>query len=116
MKRKICFLSTNDNPYNPIKEFDKWFEFDTSHQYNTLNYFGTFFTQEDLISDELYDEEVERVCDEIVAQCPRGDYIKVVEYIDEEEIEVPDEYLPLKEDLMPHREPVGGSATSPTPR
>jgi hypothetical protein len=31
-------LTTIDNPYHPIKQFDEWYAFDTANGYNTLAY------------------------------------------------------------------------------
>lgn len=55
-------LTTVDNPFNPFKDFDKWYAFDTRKGYNTLAYidrlcprssedFGNF--EEELYKDAL---------------------------------------------------------------
>ena len=31
-------LSTSDNPYNPFKDWDLWFAFDTQNGYNSCSY------------------------------------------------------------------------------
>lgn len=32
------FVTTIDNPYDYFTQFDEWYEFDTSHGYNTCSY------------------------------------------------------------------------------
>ena len=35
--RKVA-LSTNDNPFNPITDYEKWLQFDRDHGYNSDQY------------------------------------------------------------------------------
>lgn len=32
---KALWLTTSDNPYDPFEQFDDWYQYDTSHGYNT---------------------------------------------------------------------------------
>ena len=37
-KERSVMLTTIDNPYNPFKDFDKWFLYDVEHGYNSCQY------------------------------------------------------------------------------
>lgn len=62
-----CMLTTNDNPFNPFKEFDSWYMFDMDKGYNSCGYLARILPN---ISDELTDDEhiiaVENAIDEII--------------------------------------------------
>ena len=53
MKTNFNALTTVDNPYDPFKEFDKWFVFDVVKGYNSCGYLARIAT----VSDQLTDEE-----------------------------------------------------------
>lgn len=59
-------LTTNDNPFNPFKDFENWLMFDIDHGYNSCAYLGRIAKTSDQLSDEENDFEVERAIDEIV--------------------------------------------------
>ena len=40
MSDKKKMLTTTDNPYSPFTEWEAWYEFDTSHGYNTIALLG----------------------------------------------------------------------------
>lgn len=61
-----CMLTTKDNPFNPFIDFDSWFMFDINKGYNSCDYLGRVAKTSDALSDEEYDEEIERAIDEIV--------------------------------------------------
>lgn len=63
-------LTTYDNPYDPFKEFDKWFLFDIVGGYNSCGYLARIArTSEQLTEDENLNE-IERAIDEIVLLNP----------------------------------------------
>lgn len=71
-------LTTVDNPYDPIDEFDSWFMFDVTKGYNSCSYLArTTFTSE-VLSDQENNREIERAIDNIVINDPSGIYKKVV--------------------------------------
>ena len=37
-KNRAVMLTTTDNPYNPFKNFDEWFMYDTEKGYNSCGY------------------------------------------------------------------------------
>lgn len=72
---KTITLTTNDNPYNPITDFDEWFAFDTQKGYNTCSLLARTIEQ---TSPSLVEESnIELAIDEIVKE--NGTlYIKLV--------------------------------------
>lgn len=100
MKRKICTVTTIDNPINPFEDYKKWLSVDRQLGHNTPSYLGAFLYIDNDLPDVLYDEEVERACDEIVAYCPLQNYKKVVKYIEHDDFDDVGEYRPLKEDII----------------
>lgn len=61
-------LSTSDNPYNPITQYEEWESFDTAQGYYTAEYLGRIV----LVSSELSIDDqtfaIESAIDEIVAE------------------------------------------------
>lgn len=72
-----CALTTFDNPYNPITEFDKWFQYDEDHDYHSSGYLARIARTSNQMSDEENDIEIERAIDEIIDIDPFGIYTKV---------------------------------------
>lgn len=61
-----CALTTNDNPYDPLDQFDSWFLYDIEKGYNTCAYLDRIAHTSDALSDEENAQEVERAIDEII--------------------------------------------------
>lgn len=61
-------ITTFDNPYNPFKEFVKWYMFDSAKGYNTCSYLSRIM---DLLG--LDDENVEIAIDEII----KNDFLNI---------------------------------------
>lgn len=59
-------LTTKDNPYNPFNDFTSWFMFDIQKGYNTCGYLARVTKNDDTMTDEEDDKEVERSIDEII--------------------------------------------------
>ena len=59
-------ITTIDNPYDPIDQFDSWLLFDKQNGYNTCEYLARVARTSDQFSDKENDEEVERAIDEII--------------------------------------------------
>ena len=74
----VTALTTFDNPFDPLKEFEKWFNFDTVVKgYNSCGYLARIARTSDHLSDAENEDEIERAIDEIVALNPTL-YKKVV--------------------------------------
>ena len=69
-------LTTKDNPYDPFKDFDSWYLFDTDRGYNSCSYLArildTFPEDEDTES-----ERIDRAINEILKYDILGIYKKV---------------------------------------
>lgn len=75
--RKVA-LTTEDNPFDPIDDFDRWYAFDTQNGYNTASYLARISSYTDLMTEEEQMEEDERAIDEIIGFNLTGNYKKVV--------------------------------------
>ena len=72
-----CALTTFDNPFNPITEFDKWFMYDEDQGYQSSAYLARIARTSNQLSDEENDAEIERAIDEIIKHDFLGVYTKV---------------------------------------
>ena len=72
-----CALTTFDNPFNPITEFDKWFRFDEEQGYQSSAYLARIARTSNQMSDEENEAEVERAINEIIKHDFLGVYTKV---------------------------------------
>ena len=70
-------LTTVDNPYDPLAEFDKWFLYDIVNGYNSCAYLARIARTSDQLTEEENLHEIERAIDEIVLLNPTL-YKKVV--------------------------------------
>lgn len=70
-------LTTVDNPYNPFTQFEPWFLFDSEKGYNTCGYLARVTHANSDMSEEEYNEEVERAIDEIIKNDFTNLYVKV---------------------------------------
>ena len=61
-----CALTTFDNPYDPIEQFDEWFRFDMDKGYNSCAYLDRIARTSSQLSEEENDIEIERAIDEII--------------------------------------------------
>lgn len=62
-----CALTTADNPFDPLQNFDEWFQFDEQKGFHTCAYLGRIAQISDEMSDEEVLIEIERAIDEIIA-------------------------------------------------
>lgn len=72
-------LSTHDNPFNPFKDFNSWFEFDLKNGYNCCSLLSRISQTAEMLTDKENQEEIERAIDEIIKEDFLDIYIKVVE-------------------------------------
>lgn len=70
-------ITTLDNPFDPIDEFDEWYRFDTDKGYNTCAYLDRVSYTSSALSDEENVTELERAIDEIIKYDFENKYVKV---------------------------------------
>ncbi len=76
-------LTTNDNPYDPFDQFDQWYLYDTVEKgYDTCSKVARLAELYDDMSDKEYNEEIERVYDEIIQYDFLNMYKKVFKVVD----------------------------------
>ena len=73
----ICAITTKDNPFDPIDQFDSWYMFDVDKGYNSCAYLDRIARTSDQMSDEENEKEIERAIDEILKYDFQNIYRKV---------------------------------------
>jgi len=59
-------LTTSDNPYNPLTDYDRWESFDRQKGYGTNEYLARIVRTTHDFGDDVYSNDIERAIDEIV--------------------------------------------------
>lgn len=70
-------LTTIDNPFNPVTEFDPWYQFDTQAGYHTSAYLARVLSTSDEMSETDQDLALEQAIDEIIRENILGIYRRV---------------------------------------
>lgn len=60
-------ITTTDNPYNPLTDYDRWDNYDRQHGYGTSEYLARVVRTTNEFGDGNYANDIERAIDEIVA-------------------------------------------------
>ena len=74
-----CALTTIDNPYNPLTQFDLWLAYDLSHGYNSCSYLSRIAITSDALSDQENEKIIESAIDEII----KYDYLNIYKKVKE---------------------------------
>ena len=80
-----CFLTTFDNPYNPYTEFEKWYQYDIDHGYNSCGLLMRLAETSTQFTDNENAYEIERAIDKIVANDPLNIYKKLKLTLEDED-------------------------------
>lgn len=78
----VAMLTTKDNPFNPIEQFDEWFQYDESKGYHSCNVLASHLMDSNgqmPIEDDAND--VNETIDEIILEFPEIEFIKVTKEI-----------------------------------
>lgn len=81
-KMTVCALTTIDNPFDPIDDYEKWFAFDVSHGYNSSEYLARIASTSQYLTPEQNQREIESAIDEIIELNPLQIYKKVKKEIE----------------------------------
>lgn len=67
MAVRAVALSTSDNPYNPLTQYDEWHRYDNiDHEYGTESYLDRVCHTTREFGEELYNQDIENAIDEAV--------------------------------------------------
>lgn len=77
MMLKQCALTTFDNPFDPLEQFDNWFLFDIEKGYNSCDRLARIARLNDQMTDEEVMIETERAIDQIIEHDFTDTYKKV---------------------------------------
>lgn len=66
-------LTTVDNPYNPLTDFEHWWQFDTDRGYNSCAYLSRIA----ITSDSLTDKENERILEDAIDEILKYDFLNL---------------------------------------
>ena len=81
---RVVALSTKDNPFNPITQFDDWYRFDMDKGYSSCSYLARITNSSESNNEASNVDDVESAIDEIIKYDPFDHYIKVVEEVQED--------------------------------
>ena len=70
-------LTTIDNPYDPITDFDKWYLYDEQKGYHTSSYLARLIKDSDDVDPAFMEFQKEQAIDEILTMDQSGFYKKV---------------------------------------
>lgn len=72
------YLTTEDNPFDPVDEFDEWFAFDEQMGYHTSSYVARIARTSQSLGDSDNEEALAEAIDEILKFNVTGNYKKIV--------------------------------------
>ena len=76
-------ITTVDNPYHPIEQFDEWYRMDCLLGYYSLSYVARIAKFGDNLTDEENQVQTSNAIDEIIKYDPFGIYYKVTCEVDD---------------------------------
>lgn len=76
-KNTVVAITTIDNPFDPIDDFNNWIQFDMEKGYNTCGLLDRMSHTSDSFSDFENQREIERAIDDIIITDPLNIYKKV---------------------------------------
>lgn len=72
-------LTTVDNPFNPLTDWDDWYNYDESKGYYTSEYLARITKTSNELSDDDQDQAITEAIDEIMEMNPDGFYKKITD-------------------------------------
>ena len=77
--RLAVMITTVDNPFNPLTDWDDWYNYDESKGYYTSEYLARITRTSDDLGEKDQDRAIEDAIDEIIDLNPDGFYKKIVD-------------------------------------
>lgn len=77
-EQPLHMLSTIDNPYSPVTDWDRWYRWDEAAGYHTTSFLARVAYPSPALSVADQDAAIEDAIEEIVRENVLGIYIKVV--------------------------------------
>lgn len=77
--RLAVMITTVDNPFNPLTDWDDWYNYDESKGYYTSEYLARITKTSDDLGEKEQDRAIEEAIDEIIELNPDGFYKKIVD-------------------------------------
>ena len=72
----VSRLTTKDNPFDPFNQFDEWFQFDVSHNYNCCGLIDRIAKVSDEMTPKEYNEAIAAAIAEIIQFDPLDIYCR----------------------------------------
>lgn len=72
-------LTTIDNPFNPLTDWDDWYNYDESKGYCTSEYLARITKTSNDLSEKDQDQAIAEAIDEIIEMNPDGFYKKITD-------------------------------------
>lgn len=76
-RSKNWLLSTSDNPYSPVTDWDEWYKWDEEHGYHTCGYLSRLVYTSPELSDTDQKDAMLMAMDSILETNVTGNYIAV---------------------------------------
>ena len=70
---RVVALSTKDNPFNPITQFDDWYRFDMDKGYSSCSYLARITNSSESNNEAANVDDVESAIDEII----KSDFLNI---------------------------------------
>lgn len=80
---RVVSLTTSNNPFDPIEQFDEWYAYDLSLGQDTAGFLARIAKITDELPPAYYDAAIEEAIDEIVKYNVTGNYVKIVRDVDD---------------------------------
>lgn len=80
---RVVSLTTSNNPFDPIEQFDEWYAYDLSLGQDTAGFLARIAKVTDELPPVYYDAAIEEAIDEIIEFNVTGNYVKIVREVDD---------------------------------
>ena len=77
-EKRIVAITTIDNPYDPIDDFDHWYQFDNDKGYYTSSSLARLTNNKGSLTQEEIEKDTEKAIDRLIELDPLCIYKKIV--------------------------------------